>query len=539
MNLEKDLERLKKYPKIVNLINGIEKSNPFNENRMMGIRSFSDFILDRDNLRHILNSGFDFEKTVHEFKTIEQLHDKLNDVVIEQKAKRLIKKTYSEKYRFLVDDDTLKIFKIIVEKNVDKTLIKNLFSKKIKRLKTTKENNESLNIFLKKILNWNKKSVIKNAEDIDAKILNKDKNLLLMEIKSYKQSKEMGSGQWCLSYGLEHFINYKGKENTVVFLYDFSKKQEDNSGLIGLVLDKNLKIKNAHWKNDDEIEKEYVDYYQGIIDESYKNKKLNNQFLLEKKIEYIKMFDETDAFSSMVLDESKKEELIDNKIKVLGLLSNKDYKLNQIDGNNIIEILKFKSNDVKSRLLKNKVKRIIENSIGMKGTNQNLVNFLFKEGEIELIEKILEKDDELNNFSDILSITIKGKSKKEILEFTDVISRINNKKRESSNILKSDIIMGLSSFSMKNFKDKNKNIFIKEIIEIFKNDLVYHAFFNSLKRNGNNMQKININLLDCLIEKVDNKKLKTIINSNKINDLDEIFKEKIKKLNKKTNNFKL
>lgn len=534
MNLENELTRLKKYPKIIKLIKDICNGKSERENKMVGIKTFSDFVLNRDNLRHILNSGFEFEKE-HEFKTIEQLHDKLNDVVIEQKARRLIKKTYSEKYRYLVDDDTLKIFKLIAEKGVGKEQIKNLFSKKIKRLKTPKENNEALNNFLIKILNWNKESVVKQAENVDAEILSNEGSVLLMEIKNYQQSKELGSGQWCLSYGLDHFINYKEKENTVVFFYDFSKKQEDNSGLVGLVLDKNLKIKNAHWKNDDAMEKECVEFYQKIIDKKYKNKKLDNNFLLEKKMEYLNIFEGSDAFSGMVLNECKNTECIDSKIKILNLLNNKKYNLNYIDSNNIVELLKFKSNDVKSRLLRNKVIKIIENSESIQGTNQNVINYLFKENEIDIMKKILTKDNEINNFSGMLSVSIYGKSKDEILDFVKVISDIYREKRDNSNILKSDILMGLSSFSMKNFKDDNKILFINEIIEIFKDDLVYHAFFNSLKRKGKNIQKINIDLLDCLIEKIDNKNLKRIIKSNKVDDLDKIFKEKIKNLSKKEN----
>lgn len=527
------LLKFKKYPLIYNISKNIlEKSLIFKEKEFVinELNAFSDFVLNRDNLRNILNSKFDFSNEISNFDSFEKIHDKLNDIVIEQKSKRLIREIYSNKYRKLINEDTLKIFKIIIENNIEKKTIQDLFSSKLKIINSSEENNDCLNDFLNKQLNWNKYSFEKKILNFGSSIINNSDDFLCVEIKNYNESKHLGSGQWCISYSFDHYINYKERYNSMFFIYDFSKSSKDKESMIGMVFDEKFNIKQAHWRNDDILNNEDIKKYKDIIIKNYKIKK---DYLINNKINYINEFKDTDCFSSVVITEADKDFNVDNKLKILDIIikNEKSFNLNSLSLDLITRILETECSSIKKELIKKKIKKIIKRSENIYGSSFIFINKCFNGNNLELIKLVLEKDVELNNFGSKLDINIKNKSKEEIEKFIEIISYIYEKRKFNSNILKSDILTSLMSFSIKNEKEELKNFYIEKIIEITKNDLNLEKFINHCKNKNTNSKiyKITDNLVNILINYTDNINFKSIIKDEKLeNNIKNKILKKIK-----------
>lgn len=237
-------------------------------------------ITEKDILLHYKGFGFDFIKETKRvvdneegcLESIEHLDDLTQRIITHQKAKKYAQKIYSNKYRFLKDENTIKILETIVDEKIDLTELRDKFAKKLARYETSDESNEALSKFLSNYIGWNKEKQKEYIEKNDAVIICDKDELLVVKIENYKQSKNLGSNQWCISYSPTEFNNYKDANN-MYFIYDFSKLPEDNLSMIGITMNMNGEIEDGHVKNDDFLS-EYIKDYNSK--DSYIKKMLPN-----------------------------------------------------------------------------------------------------------------------------------------------------------------------------------------------------------------------------------------------------------------------
>lgn len=241
------------------------------------IMSVINLINDRDVLRHLKNSKFDFnflnkmleyqykEKNIAELittneqhieyyyiKNIEKLDDKINEIVLDQKTKKFMQKTFSEKYRFLINENTHDLIKELVMKEVSRSEFKGAFGKKIARYKDAEEFNSDLKHYIQSSQGWSLEHYKKIAKDNDVEIHYEKNNKMCVRIDTYEQSKNMGSNQWCIVYDEHHFKRYK-EDGCLFYIFDFNKDIDDNTCMLGINIDYEGQIEAAHWKNDDEV----------------------------------------------------------------------------------------------------------------------------------------------------------------------------------------------------------------------------------------------------------------------------------------------
>jgi hypothetical protein len=232
-----------------------------------------DFILDRDNQKHIKNSLIninDLRKyALKSSKPVEFFSDRIHDIVKTQKAKKMIQKIYSVKNKTLIGKDTLNGFKLIIENDLTVSEVNSTFGSKLSRFKNKVEHDEALKKYINEISGWNINHYRQMLEEEGLDILKSIDNKIIFKVRNYKQSKRLGSGSWCLSYDEKFFKDYKGNSNAVYFMCDFNRDQSDKFSMLGVVLNKEAQMTNAHWRNDDEAgdDVDQYDYYDHTEEE--------------------------------------------------------------------------------------------------------------------------------------------------------------------------------------------------------------------------------------------------------------------------------
>lgn len=289
MHKDENDDSLSKAKKIRN-INKISSELEKSEQKIM---SLIDLLSDRDTLRHLKNSEFDFkelnkilelqikikttknesekevsttiynlisEKTFDgkKYECFEDLDDEINEIIINQKTKKYMQKTFSSNYKFLINDDTFKLIKELVIKKVDRKTFHENFSKKIARYSSAEDFNSDLRKYIQFSQGWNMDAYKDKANQIEAEYHSYDEGILCVRIDTLNQSESIGSGQWCISYDSGYFDSYK-EDACIYFVFDFNKEIDDNTCMIGMAVNKNGEVEDAYWKNDEEVEDEDVD----------------------------------------------------------------------------------------------------------------------------------------------------------------------------------------------------------------------------------------------------------------------------------------
>ena len=183
--------------------------------------------------------------------TIEKLEDAIEEVLLIQKTKKMIKKSFSKKYRFLIDNETFNIIKELVLLNVSSSELNKTMLNKIAKYKNSKSLNKDLEDYINKKIGWNKETIVKKAKNNNCNIIYNKNEKIILKINNYKESIEFGSKQWCISYSEIMFDSYKENgNNDIYFIYDFNKDFKDKRAMIGLTINNFDEIKNIHWKDD-------------------------------------------------------------------------------------------------------------------------------------------------------------------------------------------------------------------------------------------------------------------------------------------------
>lgn len=204
--------------------------------------------IDNKNEREKRFNLVSFKDTIN----LETINDSIDEIVLIQKTKRLIQKTFSNRYKHLLNDNTFNLMKeVVLGENYRK--FKDQFTSKLARYKNPDELNVGLEDYIKKSTGWSIENYREMAKEESVDVVFDDGGLLGLRIDTYKQSKILGSGQWCISYEEDYFHDYKSVDDEIFFVYDFNKKVADNSSMIGVVKSSIGHIKHSYLKDDESI----------------------------------------------------------------------------------------------------------------------------------------------------------------------------------------------------------------------------------------------------------------------------------------------
>lgn len=517
-------------------------------------------ITDRDTLRHLKNYGFNFNKEIEDlkikndnalnkkstnrlsdrFSTIEKLDDEIFFIIGHQKAKRLIQKIYNSKTKHLIEyqgkvrEDVIENYKILVENKVELSKIKEGFSKKIARFKSEKEHDDALNNYINELFNWNKSSFLNKAKKLGAKIESDDKNILCLKIRSYEQSKKLGSGQWCLSYSEDYFKDYKKNHDSIYFLYDFSKKQINKESMLGVVLNDNAEIMNAHWRNDDEIEN---DNDEIKMFENYIPKEITKEDVIENIQDSLKEKNDNMEYTLTVISESGYLSFNWEEHGLIDMLEESEVREKWDKGYDrflakkflkIFNRTKIQEHDTAIEILKKKtingsILKMLKNfdQVYVGSVKDDFIEAIIKRDEKELLHTMLEKIDETSDFSFLIKhlnedIVVKLRDIKE-RRISDLFYPENLGKYLLENKWQEESVNVLKVLELNNY-----NINLTREIDLY----CQYEPHNEDSLPNKRQDKVKELLLECIpnMPKSELQKIKSQLKNHKIESTDDVLK---------------
>lgn len=208
----------------------------------------------------------------------------IDDLIERESYKNKINKfafsIVSNKYKYLYDEKSFELFKKIYEMDLSSNYLQDNIGRKIASFKDSNDLNEKLSILINTLDEFYLNSILIKSEKCNIEKTYCNDDVLILKIKDFESSKKLGSASWCISRNSSYFNSYTDNQKEQYFIYDFKKESIDNYSMIGITIDNEGKIVNAHAKNDDCImHKDFIYKYQEIL----KNEKLK---IKNKKMSY-------------------------------------------------------------------------------------------------------------------------------------------------------------------------------------------------------------------------------------------------------------
>ncbi len=262
--------QLRKKPKIAKVFLDKYKQdleNVYNlENVIMPIDTYL------KNEQILKNMNFDFN--MFNNSSFEVIHDKMHEMVDEHKLLQYSNSILSNKYKFLLDEEVLKSFKVLLDNGISKKSLQDIVGKKIASIKDSEQFNKYLSKVIDHFSGFTIEILSEKLKSFNIKEDYNQNGLVIFEVKNFEESKAFGSPSWCISRYKNYFTDYTSNDSRQFFIYDFNKSEKDNKSMIGFTLYKNGRLRTQHLKNDD--------YY--CENEEFNN--LIDSFIYNKKEEF-------------------------------------------------------------------------------------------------------------------------------------------------------------------------------------------------------------------------------------------------------------
>jgi hypothetical protein len=204
-----------------------------------------------DNETILKNMKFDLSLVID--KDFEALDDAMNASVREYKIERYANTILSNKYKDLLTKEALESFKTLYDSQISEKELQNLIGKKLASIKTTEEFEKYLEKVINQFNGFNPEALSGKLAKMNIEPLLTDNDIYVFEVKTFEDSKSLGSPSWCIARNEYHFDTYTSGEKRQFFIYDFNQSEKSNESMIGITLEKSGSFNTQHLKNDDYV----------------------------------------------------------------------------------------------------------------------------------------------------------------------------------------------------------------------------------------------------------------------------------------------
>lgn len=407
---------------------------------------------------------------------IEFFGDKVENSILENKAKKLKHSVMSNKYSELEYEGLNDSFQVMVEENISRDIIQKYLTKKIAAIKSPYHFEELVNNFITENVSWSKEDVKNKLINTNATILADENNELLIRVPTHKDARKLGSRMWCITREQKYFDNYTSSLEEFCFYFNFNKTPHDNTSLQALITKKG-KVEELYLKDDTLIESEHYmleERFKSVlpvlspleIKERYMKflnkeeviigyfkllggypEELNTYYNSKDLANHIKKFD-TDLYNELTKEEKEDYRKQNNKI------NNFNESINQATYKEIIENALF-SKKMSSRSFKNALELTLASNEFDAILKKNNSTYNKK----ETLNELLSKD----NLRTSILIILEAIKESEVISTEDIRDILKNKK----NPLKFEEVYFLYKHD-KTFFDEIRNTEDKELKNVFK-----------------------------------------------------------------------
>jgi hypothetical protein len=204
-----------------------------------------------DNETILKNMKFDLSLVID--KDFEALDDAMNASIRDYKIERYANTILSNKYKDLLTKDALESFKTLYDSKISEKELQSLIGKKLASIKTTEEFEKYLEKVINQFNGFNPEALTGKLAKMNIEPLLTENDIYVFEVKTFEESKALGSPSWCIARNDYHFNTYTSSEKRQFFIYDFNKSEKSNESMIGITLEKSGSFNTQHLKNDDYV----------------------------------------------------------------------------------------------------------------------------------------------------------------------------------------------------------------------------------------------------------------------------------------------
>jgi hypothetical protein len=463
-NMNGDINEVSRVFDLIKKYSQLLKNNNISPIEMI----YSDEYLNISNFSDKAKKLIKSNKKIYRYFFLEELEDKLKDIIIDNDKSKFVKKFISNKYKHLINDKTKTLFYEL--KEIGNKLKWDNPHKKIQSLLTDKliifKTPEDLNSALEKVIEqikggWNTDDVSEMVIESGATVVHKDDRFVIVDVNEDSDIVcELGSPKWCIVYSKSQFNNYLEFPNKQYIIYDTYIDRTDNKSMIGATIKFNKNelglFYTAHDRSDDSISEKYLKdlgirkYLKKMsIGEIRAN---SDNFSWEQKIKYHLNDILIDDLEGGVIDVEKN---IDGITRSLINYSNLEVfkffygnfnpNINKIDYVSIavkdLEVLEYLLNNIDPNIInstgserpilqaidKNNievVKKLIEFGFSVDGGVYNPIRFAVKNKNLEMVKLLMENgSDPTKGGNKSIKLAVENKSL-EIVKFLYGIEEI-------------------------------------------------------------------------------------------------------------------
>lgn len=328
----------------------------------------------------------DNTKTI--LKRFEDINDRVEKAILENKGKKLLSSVTSKKHTYLINEETKEIFQILAMNGVTRDQLESSVTFKLEAF----EDPYSFNEVLKKtlIIRESKEELINRVKSTTSEIISTKNNKIVLLINSASDMKELGTDMWCVSRDEDMYDHYIRNNDRFTITYDYSKSHLNNTSLSAAIVSPSGKVLELYDNkdklfNDIEIKKEIENSINKISYNELKEKiKKENK---NKGKEYTK----NEIFKMSLLSGYLKEFESDSiKFKVSSFNKFEILSKEIIENDGFSYVDKIKDLDKEDQ--ENFIFRYIEGSFHRKYIEDNSVEILSKLLKSNLYNDLLEKE---------------------------------------------------------------------------------------------------------------------------------------------------
>jgi hypothetical protein len=184
---------------------------------------------------------------------MENIDDMIANAAYDNEIECYRKSFMSKKYDTLVNDDTHNLFKTIFELKLRHEVVQEGIINKIAGFESSDDFNNGLSIFINNMNNFDLETYLERISTLNVSTIYNEDNKLIVKIKDYDASKQIGSPSWCISRHESYYNNYS-KDREQYFVYDFNIKSTSKECIVGITLNKNGDVYASHYKDDNNVE---------------------------------------------------------------------------------------------------------------------------------------------------------------------------------------------------------------------------------------------------------------------------------------------
>jgi hypothetical protein len=342
---------------------------------------------------------------------LEDLGDKVEQIVFEKQTKNFIKNLKTKKYEHLFNENVESILETIIYNKISQKSLRKHFFNKIAQYKKASELFNSLILFQEKSIIWTKEHYIELINTLNVNILREDDNALTIHVHDFHSCKTLAPQAWCISRSEYLFNYYTENLNKQIIHFDFNKTIDDNLSVIGLTLDTHGKIKHSHLKDDSRtpddirLQFKFPPVQQSEIEEylEFENNVINKLRVISQ-CKNITLYDKYLNICSNNLEENFNCMLMsiqdDNKEAVNYLLNHKNFDASY-KSQNII--------DAAAMILNSQSIYLLLDNITYLSTNLNAVIYrTIHDQRFDLFKTLMDTSNSNVNYDTILKISLES-----------------------------------------------------------------------------------------------------------------------------------